>query len=60
MGDLVGIIQKLNYLVELSVVAIGLSPLYPSPMANYGYDVADCTATHPICRSIEDMLHWLE
>ena len=44
IGDLSGIIQRLDYLSDtLSVDAIWLSPFYPSPMADFGYDVADYT-----------------
>ena len=44
-GDLAGVIEKLDYLSEtLGVDAIWLSPFYPSPMADFGYDVADYCA----------------
>ena len=46
IGDLHGIIDRLDYLNDgteqsLGVDAIWLSPIYPSPMADFGYDVAD-------------------
>src|SRR5438067_4519221 len=41
IGDLEGIRSQLDYLVRLGVDAIWLSPFYPSPMADFGYDVAD-------------------
>ena len=41
IGDLAGIAQRLDYLVELGVDALWLSPIYPSPMADFGYDVAN-------------------
>lgn len=41
IGDLPGIISRLDYLEELGVQAIWLSPFYPSPMADFGYDIAD-------------------
>jgi alpha-glucosidase len=48
IGDLQGIIQKLDYISEiLGVDAIWLSPFYPSPMADFGYDVSDYTNVHP-------------
>jgi glycosidase len=48
-GDLAGVIEKLDYLSEtLGVDAIWLSPFYPSPMADFGYDVADYTAVDPL------------
>ena len=44
VGDLAGIEQRLDYLVSLGVDAIWLSPVFPSPMADFGYDVADYCA----------------
>ncbi len=53
IGDLNGIIQKLDYLNDgtensLGVDAIWLSPFYPSPMADFGYDVADYCDVDPM------------
>ncbi len=41
VGDLEGIRQRLDHLVWLGVDAVWLSPIFPSPMADFGYDVAD-------------------
>jgi oligo-1,6-glucosidase/alpha-glucosidase len=41
VGDLAGIEARIDYLTELGVDAIWLSPIFPSPMADFGYDVAD-------------------
>ncbi|EDW74210.1 maltase A6 [Drosophila willistoni] len=41
IGDLQGIISKLDYLKEIGVTATWLSPIYTSPMADFGYDIAD-------------------
>ena len=41
IGDLRGIENRLDYLVDLGVDAIWLSPIFPSPMADFGYDVAN-------------------
>ena len=41
IGDLPGIIEKLDYVASLGVDGIWLSPFFTSPMADYGYDVAD-------------------
>ena len=47
-GDLAGIIQRLDHLSDtLGVDAVWLSPLYPSPLADHGYDVADYTDIDP-------------
>jgi alpha-glucosidase len=47
IGDLRGIASHLDYLVALGVNAIWISPIYPSPMADFGYDVSDHCAVHP-------------
>lgn len=54
VGDLRGITEKLDYLSWLGVDAIWLSPTFPSPMADFGYDVADYTGVHPEFGTIED------
>ncbi len=54
IGDLKGILQRLGYLKELGVKAIWISPIYPSPMADFGYDISDYTAIWPIFGSMED------
>ncbi|MDB5725663.1 MAG: alpha-amylase [Novosphingobium sp.] len=41
IGDLAGIRERLDYVVDLGVDAVWLSPIFPSPMADFGYDVAD-------------------
>jgi alpha-glucosidase len=41
IGDLKGIERRLDYLASLGVDALWLSPIYPSPMADFGYDIAD-------------------
>ncbi|MDR3314443.1 MAG: alpha-glucosidase [Oscillospiraceae bacterium] len=41
VGDLWGVLQKLDYIKSLGVDAIWFSPLYPTPNADYGYDIAD-------------------
>ena len=40
-GDLSGITQRLSHLVDIGVGAIWLSPIYKSPMADFGYDISD-------------------
>ena len=54
VGDLAGVIEKLPYLSDtLGVDAIWLSPFYPSPMADFGYDVSDYTNVHPLFGDLE-------
>ena len=54
IGDLPGIIQRLDYIQGLNVDAIWLSPIYPSPMHDFGYDVADYTGIHPMFGTMPD------
>ncbi|MBP7053972.1 MAG: DUF3459 domain-containing protein [Phycisphaerae bacterium] len=53
-GDLAGISSKLDYLRWLGVDAIWISPIYPSPLADWGYDVSDYTGIHPLCGTMAD------
>jgi alpha-glucosidase len=54
VGDLPGILPRLDHLVSLGVDALWISPIYPSPMADFGYDVSDYCSVHPIFGSLED------
>jgi oligo-1,6-glucosidase len=47
IGDIPGIISKLDYLAELGIGFIWLSPVYASPMIDNGYDISDYQAIHP-------------
>src|ERR1700719_1694161 len=47
VGDLNGITSRLDYLKELGVDAIWITPMYPSPQVDFGYDIADYTAIDP-------------
>ncbi|MFM2286908.1 MAG: hypothetical protein RL684_51, partial [Pseudomonadota bacterium] len=47
IGDLKGVTQRLGYLHDLGVDAIWLTPFYPSPNADFGYDVSDYTGIAP-------------
>ena len=55
VGDLPGIVSKLDYLRWLGVDALWLSPIYPSPMADFGYDISNYTAIHPLFGTLEDL-----
>ena len=54
IGDLTGILSRLDYLVELGVDAIWISPFYPSPMADFGYDVSNYTGVDAIFGTLQD------
>jgi alpha-glucosidase len=54
IGDLAGISSRLDYVRRLGVDAIWISPIYPSPMADFGYDVADYTGVDPLFGTMAD------
>jgi alpha-glucosidase len=55
VGDLNGIIKRLDYLSDtLGMDAIWLSPIFPSPMHDFGYDVSDYCGIHPMFGSMDD------
>ncbi len=54
VGDLKGVISRLDYLQWLGITAVWLSPIYPSPMKDFGYDISDYEGIHPIFGNIED------
>lgn len=60
VGDLRGIKNRLGYIQSINVDAVWLSPIYPSPMADFGYDVADYTDIHPMFGTLEEFDELLE
>jgi len=54
VGDIKGIIEKLDYLESLGINAIWISPIYPSPMADFGYDVSDFCDIDPVFGNLEE------
>src|SRR5581483_4730376 len=54
VGDLAGSLSRLDYLQRLGVQALWLSPIYPSPMEDFGYDVADYTDIDPLFGTLAD------
>jgi alpha-glucosidase len=54
VGDLAGIRSRLPYLAELGVDALWITPFYPSPMADHGYDVADPRDVEPVFGDLAD------
>ncbi|GAA0403918.1 glycoside hydrolase family 13 protein [Microbispora corallina] len=60
VGDLPGVRSRLPYLAELGADAVWLTPFYPSPMADFGYDVADYRDVDPIFGSLADATALIE
>lgn len=54
IGDLPGILKRLDYLDSLNTEAVWLSPISPSPMHDFGYDVSDYCDVHPIFGTLAD------
>jgi alpha-glucosidase len=59
VGDLPGITSRLDHLRWLGVDAVWISPIFPSPMKDFGYDVADYTGIHPLFGTLDDFDHLL-
>ncbi|MGE5655473.1 MAG: alpha-amylase family glycosyl hydrolase [Actinomycetota bacterium] len=55
IGDIPGMIQRLDYLEWLGIDAVWVTPFYPSPMADFGYDVSDHTNVDPIFGTLSDL-----
>ncbi len=53
IGDLAGIVAKADYLESLGIAGVWLSPVYPSPMKDFGYDIADYTDIDPTFGNLE-------
>src|ERR1700746_780333 len=54
VGDIKGITSRLDYLHDLGVDAIWITPMYPSPGVDYGYDISDYTAIDPVYGTMAD------
>jgi len=54
IGDLRGIAGRLDYLVDLGVGAIWISPIFASPMADFGYDISDYNSIDPLFGTMAD------
>jgi 1,4-alpha-glucan branching enzyme len=54
VGDLRGIVRRIPYLIELGVDAIWISPIFRSPMADFGYDVSDYIDIDPLFGTMQD------
>lgn len=60
VGDLRGIITKLDYIASLNVDAIWISPFFKSPMADFGYDISDYREIDPLFGSMQDFDELIE
>ncbi|MBK1438490.1 DUF3459 domain-containing protein [Parapedobacter sp. ISTM3] len=60
IGDLQGIMHRLDYIQWLGVRAIWISPFYPSPMADFGYDIANYTDIDPLFGTMDDFEQLLQ
>lgn len=60
IGDLLGVYEKLSYIKSLGVDGIWFSPIYPSPNADFGYDISDYKNIHPDYGTIEDFKRVLD
>ncbi len=54
VGDIKGITSRLDYLHDLGIDAIWITPMYPSPGIDYGYDISDYTAIDPVYGTMAD------
>jgi alpha-glucosidase len=54
VGDIRGIIDRLPYFFALGIHALWLSPIFPSPMADFGYDISDYTGIDPLFGTMDD------
>jgi alpha-glucosidase len=58
VGDFAGLTARLEHLAWLGIDAVWVTPFYPSPQADFGYDVADYTAIDPVYGSMDDFLRF--
>ena len=56
IGDLAGVERRLDHLTWLGADALWLSPIYPSPLADMGYDVSDYGAVDPVYGDLESAI----
>jgi maltose alpha-D-glucosyltransferase/alpha-amylase len=55
IGDMRGLLSRLDYLAELGITALWLLPFFPSPLRDDGYDISDYTGVHPSYGTMEDI-----
>jgi hypothetical protein len=54
VGDLPGVLSKIEYIKELGIDVIWFSPVFPSPMKDFGYDISDFKNIEPIYGTLDD------
>src|SRR5205814_6946829 len=57
VGDINGITSRLDYLRDLGIDAIWISPMYPSPLVDFGYDVSDYTRSEEHTSELQSLRH---
>jgi alpha-glucosidase len=55
IGDLQGVLRRIDHLTWLGIGAVWLSPIYPSPMLDFGYDICDFTGVDPQFGTLDDL-----
>ncbi len=60
IGDFAGLTAKLDYVRELGVTCLWILPMYPSPLKDDGYDIADFYGIHPSYGNVEDFQRFLD
>jgi len=58
IGDINGITSRLDYVRDLGIDAIWISPMYPSPLVDFGYDISDYTAIDPLYVLSRTSIDW--
>ena len=54
IGDIKGVFEKLDYLKDLGINCVWMSPIYESPMADYGYDISDYKKIYETFGTMDD------
>ena len=57
IGDIPGVSKRLNYLNDLGIDAVWLTPFFKSPMLDHGYDIADYRVVDPLFGTMENLNH---
>lgn len=60
VGDLLGMVSKLDYLADLGVDGVWVSPFFKSPMKDFGYDVSDYSDVDPVFGTLDDFKRFLD